>query len=142
MAHAAEIKAKILVAASPEPRAVIERVLAGHDLSFAETLVQAVKLLSERPFDLIICTIAFDESKMFELLGLAKSTAAWKSIPFVCSRVRSNVLRSPSARLAAAFTSRHLGAAAFLDIGDYQTDAEQGMREAITVILENNGPNR
>jgi hypothetical protein len=128
--------ARILVAASPEPRAILEKVLAGHDLYFAETLREAVKSLGQRTYDLIICTVAFDESKMFELLGFAKSTPLWKSIPFICAIVRTNVIRSPSARAAAAFTSRQLGAAAFLDISNYQTDPEAGMRGAIEQILE------
>jgi PleD family two-component response regulator len=128
--------AKILVAASPEPRAIVERILAGHELFFAETLSQAVKLLGDRTFDLIICTIAFDETKMFELLGFAKSTPDWKLIPFVCARVRDYVVRSQSARAAAAFTSRQLGAAAFLDIANYPADPEQGMRDAIEGILK------
>ena len=128
--------ARILVAASPEPRAIVERILAGHELFFAETLPQAVSMLAEGKFDLIICTIAFDESKMLELLGFAKSTPAWKAIPFVCARVRAHVVRSESARAAVAFTSRHLGAAAFLDVANYPTDAEPGMRQAIEAILE------
>ena len=45
--------AKVLVAASPEPRAVIERILAGHELSCAETMAQAEQLLREQTFDLI-----------------------------------------------------------------------------------------
>ena len=128
--------ARILVAASPEPRAILERVLAGHELHFAETLVEAVRSLARRPYDLIICAIAFDESKMFDLLGLAQSTTAWKSIPFVCAIVRTHVVRAPSARAAAAFTSRQLGAAAFLDVADYRTNPESGMREKIDQILE------
>src|SRR5207244_9196392 len=108
--------AKILVAASQEPCAVVERVLAGHELSCAETMAQAEQFLRERTFDLIICTIVFDESKMFDFLRHAKSSPAWQRIPFVCIRARAHVLRSPTALEAAGFTCRELGAAAFLDI--------------------------
>lgn len=73
---------------------------------------------------------------MLELLGFAKSNPAWKSIPFICARVRHSVVRSSSARKAVAFTCRQLGAATFLDIADYPVDPERGMREAIGVILE------
>ena len=55
--------AKILVATSQEPRPVIEQLLAGHELSCTETMAQAEPFLRERTFDLIICTIVFDESK-------------------------------------------------------------------------------
>src|SRR5438094_133241 len=80
--------AKILVAASPEPRAILERVLAGHELFRAETMAQAEQFLVERTFDLIICTIVFDESKMFDFLRHAKSRPESQRIPFVCARVR------------------------------------------------------
>ena len=123
--------ARILIAASPEPRAVIERILAGHELSCAETMAQAKQFLRERVFDLIICTIVFDESKMFDLLQLAKATPEWQAIPFVAARVRSHILRSPTAVRDAAFTCGTLGAEAFLDIADYQMDPEREMREAI-----------
>ena len=128
--------AKILVAASPEPRAVVERVLARHQLFCAETMAQAEQLLGERTFDLIICTIVFDESRMFDLLGLAKSRLEWQGIPFVCARVRSHIVRSPTALKAAAFTCRALGAAAFLDIADYQVDPERELGDAIERLLD------
>jgi CheY-like chemotaxis protein len=128
--------ARILVAASPEPRAIVERILAGYDLFFAETMVQAEQFLHERTFDLIICTIAFDESKMFDFLRVAKSRPEWQPIPFVCARVRRYILRSTTAVAAAAFTCRELGAAAFLDIAGYQVHPEREMREAIDRLLD------
>jgi DNA-binding NtrC family response regulator len=128
--------AKILVAASPEPRAVVERILAGHELSCAETMAQAERSLREVTFDLIICTIVFDESRMFDLLRLAKSMPEWQRIPFVCARVRAYILRSPTAVRAAAFTCGTLGAEAFLDIADYDLDPEREIREAIDRLLD------
>jgi CheY-like chemotaxis protein len=125
-----------LVAASPEPRAIVERILAGHELVCAETLAQAEQSLRERTFDLIICTIVFDESKMFDLLRLAKSRPEWRRIPFVGARIRPHILISPAALQSAAFTCRALGAAAFLDIANYQADPEREMREAIERLLE------
>ena len=128
--------AKILVAASPEPRAMVERMLAPLELSCAETMLQAEQLLRERTFDLIICTIVFDESKMFDFLRHAKSSPEWQRIPFVCARVRGHVLRSPTALEAAAFTCRELGAAAFLDIAAYRVEPEREMRDAIEGFLD------
>jgi hypothetical protein len=127
--------ARILVAAAPEPRAILERVLAAHDLSCAETLTRGEQFLREQAFDLIICTIVFDESKMFDFLRLAKSRPDWQRIPFVCARVRSHILYSQAARQAAAVTSMQLGAAAFLNITDYQVDPEREMGDAIERIL-------
>ena len=128
--------ATILVAASPEPRAILERILAGHELFCAEAMAQAQQFLGERTFDLIICTIVFDESRMFDFLRLAKSRLEWQGIPFVCARVRGHILRSPTALGAAAFTCRALGARAFLDIADYQVDPEREMRDAVERLLD------
>jgi CheY-like chemotaxis protein len=127
--------ARILVAASPEPRAIVERILAGHELTCAETMVVAEQCLGEKTFDLIICTIVFDESRMFDLLRLAKSTPEWKRIPFVVARVRPYILRSASVLRSTAFTCGALGAEAFLDIADYTKFPEQEMREAIERFL-------
>ena len=127
--------ARIMVAASPEPRAVIERMLGGHELSCADTLVQARQFLREGTFELIICTIAFDESKMFDLLRLVKSKPELQQTPFVAARVRPHIIRSPAVLRGVAFTCETLGAEAFLDIADYQVDPEREMREAIERLL-------
>src|SRR4051812_3619256 len=129
--------ANILVAASPEPRAIVERILTGHELSCAETMKEAEQFLHERTFDLIISTIVFDESKMFDFLKLVKSSPEWRRIPFVCARVRPHILYSLTTRRAAEFTCRELGAEAFLDIGDYdsQADPERGMQDRIEQLL-------
>ena len=98
-------------------------------------MAQAEQHLRERPFDLIVCTIVFDESKMFDLLHLIKSRPEWQRIPFVGVRVRAHVLRSPTALDAAAFTCRELGTDAFLDIATYQVEPEREMRDAIERVL-------
>ena len=127
---------RILVAASAEPRGIAERILAGHELACAETMEQAKQLLRGQGFDLIFCTVVFDESNMFDLLKLAKSTPEWRGIPFVGARVRPQVLRTGAALKAAELTCRELGAAAFLDIASYDVAPEQEMRDAIERLLE------
>src|SRR5437660_2047580 len=127
--------ATILVAASPQPRAILERILAGHQLFCAERMVQAEQFLGERTFDLIVCTIVFDESRMFNFLRLAKSRLEWQGIPFVCARVRAHLLRSPTALEAAEYTCRQLGAA-FLRIADYHVGPEQETRGATEALRD------
>jgi CheY-like chemotaxis protein len=134
--HRKDPMARFLVAASPEPRAIVERILAGHELACAEAMAQAEQFLRERSFDLIICTLVFDESRMFDLLRLAKSRLEWQRIPFVCARVRGFIPRLPTALAAAALTCRALGAKAFLDIADYQVDPEREMRDAIERLVD------
>jgi hypothetical protein len=126
--------ANILVAASPEPQTTVKRLLASHDLSFALTMHEAKELLRERSFDLIVCTLIFDDSRMFDLLRFAKSKPKWQKIPFVCARVRATI-NLPETLRAAAFTAGVLGAKAFLDIRDYSANPEQEMQAAIERIL-------
>lgn len=128
--------AKVLVAASPEPRAIVERILTGHELSHAETMAKAEQFLREETFDLIMCTIVFDESRMFDLLRLAKSRPEWQRVPFAAARVRPHILRSPTTLRAAAFTCATLGGEAFLDIADYTVDPEREMRKAIERLID------
>lgn len=127
--------AKILVAASSEPRAILQRMLPDHELSCPDTLSQAERLLHESPFDLIVCTVFFDESRMFDLLRLTKSKAEWARIPFVCVRLRRHVLDAPIAREGVAFTCQALGAAAYLDVADHGADPEREMGAAIERFL-------
>jgi hypothetical protein len=134
--------AKILLAASSEPRAALQRILAGYDLSCPETLEKAEQMLRNGHFDLIVCTVFFDESRMFDLLRLVKSTAEWQSIPFVSARLRKYILEASIAREAIAFTCKSLGAAAFLDVSDYPypADIEREMRAAIERLLDAEKP--
>ena len=127
--------AKILIAASPEPRQLIERMLAGHELYCAESMDQAQQSMCKRSYDLIICTLLFDESKMFDLLRHAKSKPEWRLVPFVCTRVKSHLPWSSIALKAVEFTCEALGAAAFLDIDNYPTDTLREMRKAIERFL-------
>jgi hypothetical protein len=109
-------------------------MLTDHELSCADNLQQAERLLCERPFDLIVCTVFFDESRMFDLLRFAKSEVEWAQIPFVCVRLRRHVLDAAIAREGLAFTCQALGAA-YLDVADYGTDPEPEMRAAIERLL-------
>jgi len=127
--------AKILVAASPKPREIIERVLAGHELFHGETMATAEELLRRQTFDLIICTVVFDESRMLDFLRVAKSRAEWRSVPFVCARVRGHVLTSPIAIEAVEIASRSLGAAVFLNVPAFRVNPEREMRDTIERLL-------
>jgi CheY-like chemotaxis protein len=128
--------ARILIAAPPEPRAAAEQVLAGHTLTCVSTLEEAEERLRGENFDLIFCTVMFDESRMLDLLRLAKSDPEWKSIPFVCARFGSQVLSSPKLLKAVTVTTESLGAAAFLDVSKYKSDPERRMRIAVEKVLK------
>ncbi len=132
--------AKILLAASPEPRDILERVLAGHELFPVGTMELAEQVLKTTSIDQIICTIVFDESRMFNLLRRVKSVPEWRRIPFICARVRRNVMDRPLGIEGIKLTCLELGAAAFLDIADYPVDPDRELRAAIERLLDAPSP--
>lgn len=113
--------ARILIAASPEPRKILERILGSHEFTSAGTTAQATRCLRKQRFDLIVCTILFDESRMLDFLRLVKDREPWAKIPFVCANVKANIrLMEQLVTDAVRFTSLELGAAAYINIHDYK----------------------
>ncbi len=67
----------------------------------------------------------FDESRMFDFLRLAKENRKWKKIPFVCARIRPNTLADYAIAIEGVkLASTGLGAAAFLDVMDFQSESD------------------
>src|SRR5688572_31298133 len=86
---------RVLVAAHPQAWRVLQTMLADVvDLVPAHTTADAFKILEGEPIDLIVSTIAFDESRMLEFLQAVKQTSSMGGIPFLCSRVLPSVVRS------------------------------------------------
>lgn len=96
---------------------------------------QAQHFLEHETIDLIVCTIVFDESRMFNLLRLVKSHRKWKRIPFACCKVRPKLLDYPIALEGVQIACKAMGAAAFLDVENYDDDAEERLREDIERLL-------
>jgi hypothetical protein len=124
--------AKILGAAAPEPRAILERILAGHEFfarkrwrelssSFARKLsiTSFARSSSTSPGCLICCGS--------QSVGLSGNGSA---------RLRRHILDSPLALEGVAFTCQAWGAVAFLNVADYQVDPEREMRDAIEPLLD------
>lgn len=130
--------AKILLAASPEPQAICRRILKDHELLCAETISQAEHILENEEIHLILCTIVFDDSRMFDLLRLAKSNRKWKRIPFVCCKVRAKLLDSIALE-GVQIACKTLGAAAFLNFETYEmldpVDSENEILKDIERLL-------
>lgn len=75
----------------------------------------AVKAAQGAGIDVVVCTIAFDESRMLELLEALKHDPRTKDIPFVCCRVLPTILSNQAlGRMEAACLA--LGASAYVDI--------------------------
>jgi hypothetical protein len=77
-------RSRILAAIIPDREARMERVLAGHDVTFVKTCEEARALLEEDEYALVILGVHFDESQMFSLLGDIRAHARYRKVPILC----------------------------------------------------------
>jgi hypothetical protein len=89
------IRHRALVAAQPAAWTALRSMLEGViDLVPVHTTADAFRALEQDALaiDLIISTIAFDDSRMVEFLQAVKRNPTMNGIPFLCSRVLPGVL--------------------------------------------------
>jgi CheY-like chemotaxis protein len=126
---------RALIASQPSAFAVIERMLAPTtDLIAVHSKGQALEVLANRSddIDLVICTVAFDESRMIDFLQTVKRNPATSGIPFLCVRVLPSVL-SDSLIGSVRLTCTDCGAMDLLDLATLDEDAAQAaLRVAVT----------
>lgn len=105
----------LLLAAGTLPAFVVlrEALDGAAQMVCAETLPRAASLL-EGGADLVVCTLRFDESRMFDFLRLAKATAP--QVPFVCCRVMDRPFAGGVALDAVALAARSAGADDYVDL--------------------------
>lgn len=81
--------------------------------------------------DLVICTVAFDESRMMEFLQAVKRRPAISGIPFLCMRVLPTIL-SDNIIESVRTACMDIGAVEFLDIAKLDREAGQiALRAAV-----------
>ena len=94
----------------------------------AATLDEALAALRDG-VDLVICGIHFDQSRMFDLLRLAKADRATRDTPFVCFRhLDSELPQQVFESLQIACVA--LGAIGFVDL--FELRSRYGVHEADT----------
>ena len=123
---------RILVATQPSAWRVLQPMLGDvADLVAVHSTAEAFKILEREWIDLILCTIAFDESQMMDFLQAAKRTTSTADIPFLCARVERGVLRE---NLVATMRAACIAAGA-VDLLDVATlpldDAQAVLRQAV-----------
>jgi CheY-like chemotaxis protein len=105
------------------------------DTVHVQTLHDAFETLDRERIDLIICTVAFEESRMIELLQAVRRTASAASIPFVCCRALPSVLSDNMVEHMRAACIQ-AGADALVDIAKLDHDKAQSvLKSAVTACL-------
>jgi CheY-like chemotaxis protein len=132
---------RILIAAQPHASEVLQAMLSDTgDLVGVHTTADAFRILEQQQIDLIVSTIAFDDSRMLEFLVSVKGAASLAHIPFLCSRVVVGALRD-SLVGSMRGACKACGAVDFVDIARLPPDlAEATLRKVVETHLHNKSP--
>jgi CheY-like chemotaxis protein len=114
---------KILVADTPEADRRLSAVLSGYDLVFVRTLEQAERAIEGTQFDLVLVSVHFDESRMFDFLRHLQARGTHTSSPVACTRSYRFVSPAISTD-GLEITVKALGCSLFLDLTKYPDDAQ------------------
>lgn len=131
---------RVLFAAAPLSLDPITRIL-GPDfqVTIADSLSHAKSLL-DRPVDVIVCDLYFDESRMFDLLRHVKADEKTRTIPFIAVKASDGML-SPTLSQGVEIACNALGAEKFVELGAWENrygpaEAHQRFRALIARALE------
>ena len=128
---------RVLLAAHAHAAQVVQAMMRDTaNLILVQTTADAFRILEQQQIDLIVSTIAFDESRMLEFLVSVKGTASLAHIPFLCSRVLVGALRD-SLVGSMADACKACGAVDFVDVARMPPEmAEATMRKAVETYLQ------
>jgi hypothetical protein len=135
---------RILVAGTQHAFDLCTRVLGGDAAVLcAGSLREALATLDDS-IALIVCSVRFDESRMFEFLHALQSHPTAKEIPVICVRTGQAPL-PPSTYDAIAAATEALGVQDFLDMHGLQQRlgepaADEALRHAVRMRLVMSGP--
>ena len=86
------MKPRILIATAEAGYAVVRDIFADDaDPVFVFRLQDAINEIDQGGFDCILCTIHFDDSRMFDLVRYARARAP--EVPCVCTRLLDTMLK-------------------------------------------------
>jgi CheY-like chemotaxis protein len=110
-----QAKPRVLVAGTVEAIATVERLLGDAiEIIAADSMREALQQLREHP-DLIICSVRFDDSRMFDFLQALGLRSEASGIPVVCFRTAPQPLGRRAAR-AVELALEALGVKSFADL--------------------------
>jgi DNA-binding response OmpR family regulator len=111
----------------------LPEILAGHELVLVRTLEEAQRAIERTQFDMLVVTVHFDDSRMFDLLRYLQSSGRHGNRPLVC--VRGQQFVSPAISIEGLeIAAKTLGCTLFLDLTWYADDASG--RSAARRLLE------
>lgn len=116
---------RALIAARPHGRALLRGMLQdSFDIVEADTTADAFRILQAEPrsVDLIVATLAFDESRMIEFLQAVKKKRKLREIPFYCCRIVQGIVTDDLVGKMSA-VCKECGAEDFADVAKLRPEA-------------------
>ena len=119
-------KPAILAAVRPQGGVAVRRALGEYaEVLPVYTYDDAVAQLREKPIELVLCGVFFNETRALDLLRFARRH--YPAIPFVSCRIGDRAV-APVMVEAMSIAAKSMGAAAFIDMpllhADHTTDVE------------------
>jgi hypothetical protein len=125
---------RVLIAAQPVAATLLQAELSeSWDTVLAHSIPDAVAIAQGGNVAAIICTVAFDESRMFDFLDACKRDPRTKGIGFLCCRVLPSLLLDQSMRRLQD-SCVYFGATDFIDLAGHQQ--RLGTAAAATILLD------
>lgn len=120
----------------PELDARLLELLSAHRLYFVRALDEATRALEHDDFQLLVISVHFDDSRMFDLLREVRNDGRNRKIPVVCVREPGLGFTAVSARTLEV-ACRALDANVFVDLAALKTEEERAgaLRSAFAPLL-------
>jgi DNA-binding NarL/FixJ family response regulator len=135
-----ESRSRVLVASQPAAWRRLQPMLEPLvDALPVHTTEAAFRALDHDGIDLILCTVAFDDSRMIDFLQAVKRKVPAGAIPFVCTRLLPGVLNDNLVENTRTVCLQ-CGAAAFVDVAKDQEKAPMVIREVLLTHLPRKSP--
>jgi hypothetical protein len=126
-------KTRVLIAATPESVSLFFDPLSEQvEVVFSSSLEDAMSRQYDQ-IDVIVCSITFDESRMFDFLRYAKLNSHARVIPFICVNVTDKLLSSTFEQ-SIQIACMALGAAGFVDLNRWKN--QHGATEACRMFQQ------
>jgi hypothetical protein len=116
------VSKRILLAVAKGAVARMLRVLEGHEVRVALTLSEAEQLLEECDFDMVIASVHFDESRMFNLIQAVRGHPRCAQVPVVGVLARKSRVRRHVSLPTLEHAALVLGARRFINVAAVPED--------------------
>lgn len=115
--------ARVLLAVVAGGGQPIRQALSDHEVIVVETMKEASQAILSGLFDLGVCDICFDESRMFDLWSLVRKRSAGRQVRFIAYKEQEPALAEELERVMRG-SALNMGIADYVDLQKYSLGKE------------------